>query len=228
MIFVIKADIANPKGIKHAHCLAERLSSHLRKDEVAPKHIYASPFLRATHTAHIVADKLNLSVRIEEGVSEWATSNLLGDDRYIPRSVFELHNLFPRVNYKYSSAMTNLYTQNLWEDETDLYERAQQAINCLVESAEGDSILICTHAPCAQAIALALDVNANMDPSQSNITAWPLGGLTMFSRELNMEIGEYSDWTPELICNTEHMPSGEYRKGAKAWSLPSFIAHNSY
>ena len=223
IFFTHTADIANPEGIAHAQCLADRLRSQLKCGEIAPTRIYASPFIRATHTAHLVAEKLNLKVYIEDGISEWVTPDLLGKDRYVPRSVFELHYLFPYVSKNYRSVLTTHNMQHLWEDETDLYERSQEIINRLVESAGGQSILICTHAPCAQAVALAMDVNANMDPSQSQIPPWPLGGLTMFSRELNTDIGEWSDWTPELMCNTEHMPPGEYRKGAKAWSLPGFV-----
>jgi len=219
------SDISSSDGIDGARCIGERLSSCLQEDEVQPVRIFASPFLRATHTAHWIAKKLGRKVSIECGIMEWMTSDLIGEDRYTPRTVYELRKLYDTVDTKYKSVLGPRYFEDRWEDEQDLYMRAMHVMRRLIRDARGDSILICSHAPCAQALALALETRRGMrpNPSKSKIGAWPLGGITMFSREFDELTGQYSEWKMELLCDTNHMP-GAYRGGMMAWSLPDFTS----
>ena len=48
---------------------AQELGQKLKSANI--KHIFASPFLRAIQTADAVAEALNLSVKLEAGLSEW-------------------------------------------------------------------------------------------------------------------------------------------------------------
>eukprot|EP00814_Leptocylindrus_danicus_P007708 CAMPEP_0116021564 /NCGR_PEP_ID=MMETSP0321-20121206/10464_1 /TAXON_ID=163516 /ORGANISM="Leptocylindrus danicus var. danicus, Strain B650" /LENGTH=244 /DNA_ID=CAMNT_0003492463 /DNA_START=92 /DNA_END=826 /DNA_ORIENTATION=+ len=210
------SDIATPEGIIHAQSLAERLKGS--EEGVEPKRIFASPFIRATHTAHIIARYLGLKVHVEDGIMEWLTPDLVGKEHYTARQPEELNKLYSTVDTKYRSVY-GAQRLLMWENEKELFERAHDVINLLVDSAQGESILLCSHAPCAQALALALE-NVDLDPSKSKIPAWPLGGVTMFVRYLN-EDGEYGDWNLEINCCTDHMP-GSYRDGEKPWSLPGF------
>ena len=82
----------------------------------------------------------------------------------------------------------------------------------IIEHANGKNICIVSHTPCAQAMALYLENAPSLE--ESNIGPWPLGGVTMFTRETAS-----NDWKLEMYADTEHMP-GEYKNGLKEWCLP--------
>ena len=65
-------------GVMQAGELAESL------EEEGVDVIIASPFKRATRTAHLVAESLGKKVYIEEGVTEWLTPSLVGEACYTP------------------------------------------------------------------------------------------------------------------------------------------------
>ena len=56
---------------------------------------------------------------------------------------------------------------------------------------------------------------------------WPLGGITLFSRDVSGEDMEGDGWKLEFYGSTSHMP-GEYKQGLKAWSLPCFFSAKNY
>jgi broad specificity phosphatase PhoE len=51
---------------------AQELGHKLKSAPIA--HIFASPFLRTVQTAHIIADILNLPIKLEAGFSEWLSA----------------------------------------------------------------------------------------------------------------------------------------------------------
>jgi len=54
--------------------------------------------------------------------------------------------------------------------------------------------------------------------TESDLPAWPLGGITRFSRAVYSD-GSCGQWQMDYYGNTDHMP-GIYKPGLKAWSLP--------
>jgi phosphohistidine phosphatase SixA len=102
----------------------------------------------------------------------------------------------------------------------------------LLESAP-PSLVIVSHAPCMQA--LAYNLLGRGDGAAEQITPWPLGGITAFSRLVARGLhlddeddhsAEEDEWKLEYYCNTDHMPQ-EYKDGLEAWSLPGFTKTTS-
>lgn len=234
-------DIDPNLGITHANSIAKRISSN---DNVPPpQKVYASPFLRTVHTGHIIATAVHAKVRIEEGLTEWQVPSLLEVDgiRTFPKTATEHAKHFDSIDLEYRSlnplVMTDDAHQNdavatgspqFPESEEKLVVRCATTLEKILENAKGDNIAIVAHAPCVIGMALHL---AGMSLKQSTLDAWPLGGLTLFSRPiLNKNNGkndhesiQYGDWTMEFYGSSDHMP-GEYKNGLKRWTLPSLSA----
>jgi hypothetical protein len=80
-----------------------------------------------------------------------------------------------------------------------------------------------------QAVALALEGRSHA-PQTSALTPWPLGGATVFQRSVNDVVtdDDADDITADVLHgftlrasgDTSHMPTGKFRAGAQAWSLP--------
>jgi len=89
----------SPDGILQAKELGKRL----RGEEIA--HIFASPFLRTVETAHYVAEALDLSIKVESGLSEFLNPNWFFStpERLTLDALFQL---FPRVDRSYTSRVT--------------------------------------------------------------------------------------------------------------------------
>lgn len=120
------------------------------------------------------------------------------------------------------------------ESEEQLLDRCETTLTRILDlysKTWAPSICIVSHAPCDQAMAFCLEKLASkgtiLKPSDSKLTPWPLGGITVFSREVHFGGVEgapptgFGNWTMELYGDTEHMP-GEYKAGLKEWSLPCF------
>lgn len=76
----------------------------------SPVHVYSSPFIRATHTAQLIAIDLPFSsstVRIEEGLTEWQQPSLLvnrrSGQRTIPKSPQQLATTYGTIDLDYQS-----------------------------------------------------------------------------------------------------------------------------
>ncbi len=138
-------------------------------------------------------------------------------------------NCVPERTHNHRVTDTSGGRPPIWtETEETLLERCETTLTRLLDLHQKDaqSLCIVSHAPCDQAMAFCLEKahGSIQTPNDSKLTPWPLGGITVFSREVaygaNDEI-EYGEWTMELYGNTEHMP-GEYKNGLKEWSLPCF------
>ena len=221
------SDIDPIEGVEHAKCIAQRIA---KSGEDAPKVVYSSPFLRTTHTAHILASEQaeKVPVKLEEGLWEWLTPSLLVEPNGVktePKSPSELATKFDTIDTTYESINPVIKDESeiiptgsphFIESEDALLLRCAITVARLLEAAQGENIAIVSHAPCDQAIALHLEGAPTI--SESKLGPWPLGGITMFSRTLAAD-GTTGPWVMEMYGSTNHMP-GKYTPGIKQWSLP--------
>mmetsp|Transcript_28699 Transcript_28699/g.41072 ORF Transcript_28699/g.41072 Transcript_28699/m.41072 type:complete len:91 (+) Transcript_28699:569-841(+) len=86
-----------------------------------------------------------------------------------------------------------------------------------------NNIVFVAHAPFIQALVFnAIKIiEHDEDEARACMKPWPLGGITLFSRDVSGEDMEGDGWKLEFYGSTSHMP-GEYKEGLKAWSLPCF------
>ena len=200
------SDIDPNQGIPHAQAIATRLSQDISSSKDTT--VLSSPFLRTTHTASIIADQLNIKVQIEEGLTEWQIPSLLVEQetgsKTNPRTVTELHKIFPNIDTTYQSG--NPF-QSSWYPETDeskLLKRCATTLQKILEQhASLTNIILVSHAPCDQALALYLEGNTN-NPERSTLTPWPLGGITKFTSSRN---SSEEEWTMEWYGDTQHVSS---------------------
>ena len=221
------SDIDPTEGIEHATCIAKEIAD---SGEDAPKIIYTSPFLRTTHTAHILASEQqgDVPIKLEEGLWEWLTPSLLVEPNGVktePKTASELATKFDTIDTSYKSVNpvapddsedVPTGAPHFVETEDALLVRCNTTIERILDDARGENIAIVSHAPCDQAIALYLEGAASV--AESKLGPWPLGGITMFSRKTPQD-GTTGPWTLEMYGSTDHMP-GKYKPGIKHWSLP--------
>lgn len=228
------SDIDPNVGMTHARAIADRIAMNAA---ARPSVVYSDPFLRCTHTADVIVkalvDQPAKIHRIEEGITEWLVPSLLVDpagNKTDPRSVNELQALFPEnidLNYRSVNPVVKDGTPResapqgaplFIESQADLYARCATTVSRILETINEDNIVIVSHAPCLQMMALKLE--GYTDPSESKLGYWSLGGLTRFSRRCDAGDGP---WQLDFYSDTCHMP-GDYQDGIKGrWSLPSFI-----
>jgi len=242
------SDIDPTVGMEHANAIAARIAS---SGAAAPDMVYSDPFHRTTHTADVIvkaiikgsekADDAKIH-RIEEGVTEWLVPSLLVDPngkKTDPRTTAQLVEMFPAnidPDYKAANPVVPDDTPRddappgaplFVETEKDLFVRCATSVAKILDlHQEGsENLCIVSHAPCNQAMALALE--GKTDPKDSKFGTWSLGGLTLFSRSVSTEGEKYGQWKCEFYSSTDHMP-GEYKEGTTgAWSLPSFMRSDS-
>lgn len=125
---------------------AEELAARLKSEGVT--RILCSPFLRALHTAHVVADELDLPVCVEPGITEWLTPSLVGRDApYEPPAVVDLAKRFPRVDTAYEPVL-HPSPAAYPESEERLLERMAAVAGKLADAAYPHNVLLVSHAPC--------------------------------------------------------------------------------
>lgn len=213
------------EGVAHAKCTATKLCESKHENEAPISGIYSSPFYRSVHTSSILASSLGCPVKIEEGLTEWLTTALVGKDNHQPKNAKELYECgFKTIDLSYSSVNalgSSDVAPNFVESEDMLMKRSATTIERILENVEdGGSIVIVSHAPVNQAVTLALEGNG--DPYKGKL--WYLGGVTKFSRKPLDCFACFSPHAPRWICDyygdTSHMPD-EYREGQQGWTLPS-------
>lgn len=231
------SDVQDPEGLEDAKAIANHIAS--KGTDRLPKHVFSDPFLRCMRTADVIVSTLNersnasLKIKVESGMTEWQVPSLLVDvegKRTHPRSVQHHAEELENVDESYQSVNPHgpdRDTESLAEGvpsfpetEEQLYVRCRTTARKILEhTGSEDSILIVSHAPCCQSMALALA--GFTSPSESKLGGWSLGGVTLFSRIVGSE-----EWTLEYYSDTSHMP-GEYKEGIKGrWSLPGFVKNN--
>jgi len=126
---------------------AEALSLALSQDKNI-SHIFSSPFFRTLQTSHSIAEKLNIKIQVDHGLTEWILNN----------------NSFPEFTEEYYLSITDRYTPEFkstippvgsFENPSDLHRRCWKIVE-RVESelmnSTGNLVFVC-HA--ASHIALA-------------------------------------------------------------------------
>jgi broad specificity phosphatase PhoE len=87
---------------------AKQLGQRLVGEPIA--HIFASPFLRTVQTASIVADALDLPIKLESGLSEWLNPAWMKTEpERLPLEV--LQERFPRIDPSYTSRVIARYPE---------------------------------------------------------------------------------------------------------------------
>lgn len=209
-------------GVEHAQAAAVQLS--FAADGQTPTRVYCSPFLRAAHTAHEIATRLGVRVCVEEGLTEWLTTALVGGKegsgvpRHMPRTPAQLANTFNTIDADYASVGSATYT----ESEPALLTRMSDTLTRLLAQSPTASFLIVSHAPCLLAAALALE---GKGAAASQLEPWPLGGITQFTRPLpddaaaDNSVLRPDEWTMTMNGDCQHMPGG-FKQGLQRWTLP--------
>lgn len=121
------------KGVAQAHTLATSLTG------VGVSHIYASPVLRATQTAQILAGELAVPVEFVESLREWDVGIYEGTTDPIG---WELHSQVQAdwfMHQKFDSRMAG------GESFNDIRKRFVPFIEQVVKGSEGHNILLVGH-----------------------------------------------------------------------------------
>ena len=213
-------------GYEHGIAIARRLAGMSNPPEV----VYSSSLHRAVSTSQLIVHAIGRtknSIRIEDGLLEWLTPSLTVEPdgtRLNPRSVQQLVDMtFTEIDQDYQSVNPIATDPNnipegapyFFESEEYLMTRAKVTMERIIEHANGKDICIVSHTPCAQAMALYLEGASSFE--ESKVGPWPLGGITMFTRDTANSSD--ASWKLEMYACTKHMP-GEYKNGLKEWSLP--------
>jgi len=114
---------------------AQELAQRLKLEKI--DHIIASPFLRTIQTAHIVAENLDLTIKLEAGLGEWHNRDWMSYSPEIhPRE--ELEKCYPRIDWSYSSQVFPVYPEN----QTEVLSRMEKIGRLLVNQFSGNLLLM--------------------------------------------------------------------------------------
>ncbi|CAG8610697.1 25195_t:CDS:2 [Dentiscutata erythropus] len=133
----------DPRLSEHGCNQALELSQYFVKNNIKIDRIYSSPLYRTLQTASIIADKLDLEISIEYGLSEWYDPfEARTYPSCAPLSV--LHEFFPRINPTYIP-ITKL--PNDGETFQELHKRLDRTMQSLIDAGEDlKCVLIIVHA----------------------------------------------------------------------------------
>ncbi|MDZ8104301.1 MAG: histidine phosphatase family protein [Nostoc sp. DedQUE12a] len=128
---------------------AQQLAKRLKGEKIA--HIFASPFLRTVQTANAVAEVLNLSIKLETGLSEWLNPAWMTEE---PKrlSTPALAELFPRIDLGYTPRIAANYP----ETHEKVRERSGQTARCLASEFFPENILLVAHGASVLGAAMGL------------------------------------------------------------------------
>lgn len=100
-------------------------------------HIFASPFLRAVQTANQVAEALDLTIKIESGLSEWLNPAWMKTDpEKLPFNVLQAQ--FPRIDPSYTSRVIAQYP----ETSEMVLDRTGETVQRLTAEFSEDLLLV--------------------------------------------------------------------------------------
>ncbi len=114
---------------------AQELGQRLQPENIT--HIFSSPFLRTIQTANEVAKILNLSIKLEAGLSEWHNPEWMsGSPEIHPREILAAQ--YPRIDWQYQSRIIPQYP----ESKADVNQRTKKTINQLVAEFREDILIV--------------------------------------------------------------------------------------
>ncbi|OEU14923.1 hypothetical protein FRACYDRAFT_241481 [Fragilariopsis cylindrus CCMP1102] len=174
------SDIDPKEGIEHAQCIAKRIanghqcqvivhvddnnnnndvnsnneitSETVTEDSTIPKVVYADPFMRTTHTGHIIAQELcnnnnknDIKLRSEDGLWEWLIPSLLvvksTGIKTEPQSRNDLKDKFNSIDINYQSIQS--YKDQMMftfpESEQQLLNRCEITLSKLIQTTESEN-----------------------------------------------------------------------------------------
>ena len=114
---------------------AQELAQRLTTEKI--DHLIASPFLRTIQTAHIVAETLDLTIKLEAGLSEWHNSDWMSEAPQI-HSPSELELLYSRIDWSYRSQILPQYP----ETEQEVLQRMKLTAETITQQFSGNVLLI--------------------------------------------------------------------------------------
>lgn len=114
---------------------AKELGQRLKKENIS--HIFASPFLRTIQTANQVAQVLNLSIKLEAGLSEWHNPQWMSEmpETHPPDYLAEQFTL---IDWNYRSCIMPKYP----ETETEVNYRTGETVRQLVKGFSDDILIV--------------------------------------------------------------------------------------
>ncbi len=114
---------------------ASQLAQRLKQEKITA--IFASPFLRTVQTANQVAEVLDLTIKLESGLSEWLNPEWMTETPE-KMSIKDLVALFPRIDHNYTSRVIAYYPE---VGET-AFLRAGETARKLAEEFSEDILLV--------------------------------------------------------------------------------------
>ena len=114
---------------------AKQLAQRLKDSRISG--IFASPFLRTVQTAHIVAETLDLPLKLEWGLCEWLNPHWMDSDPQT-QSLESLAAQFPKIDLAYKSTLKPKYP----ETERDCMARTGEIARRLASESKQDILLV--------------------------------------------------------------------------------------
>jgi broad specificity phosphatase PhoE len=118
-------------GLFQAYQLGQRLKGE------PIKYIFSSPFLRTIQTADRIAEALDLTIKIEKGLSEWLNPQWMAEIPELNYPEF-LDKKYPRLDRHYISKILPQYP----ETALQVKQRTAETIELLVTEYREDMLLI--------------------------------------------------------------------------------------
>ncbi len=200
-----RLDFVNPEWIKTAKRFydsplsedgivqAQILGQYLKGKGIA--HIFASPFRRTLETAHYIAELLDLSVKVESGLSEFLFP------LWMPSiaqqfSISELAMNFPRIDLSYTSRVTAKYPEITWQQLT---ERASKTVKSLAVEFPETMLMVGHEASIVGAI-------QGLVGSKAKVNASILCCLFQLVKSDSQWCIEPHEYTPNQLINSSNLP----------------------
>ena len=113
----------------------QQLANNMTSETI--DHIFASPFLRTIQTAHIIAQTLNLPIKLEAGLGEWHNPDWMTNSPQIHNQQ-ELESEYTSIDWSYISQITPQYP----ETEEDVLHRIKLTTNKLLHQYQGNILIV--------------------------------------------------------------------------------------
>jgi broad specificity phosphatase PhoE len=171
---------------------AQQLAQRLQGEKI--HHIFASPFLRTVQTANAVAEMLDLSIKLETGLSEWLNPVWMAEE---PKklSISALKELYPRVDTSYTSRIAVNFPE---EFEEEVQQRSGQTARCLADEFSPDNILLVGHGASVNGAAIGLAGSGIYNGARVRL-------CSLFQLVRKSSNQEYLNWELLLTGDTSHL-----------------------
>jgi broad specificity phosphatase PhoE len=169
---------------------AKQLAIRLREEKIT--HIFASPFLRTVQTANAVAEKLDLPIKLETGLSEWLNPAWMTEEPQ-KLSTSALAELFPRIDISYTPRIAAKYP----ETHEQVRARSAQTARCLVTEFSPENILMVAHG--ASVLGAAMGLVGDIAKTEVKASLCSLVKV----------VRQHPEWLLELKGDTSHLTQVE-------------------